>query len=108
MSGAHVIEREDGFLVVCDRHSLLRMVETGQHAANLQALHNRVDHADDTDSIAVDLTAAAHEVMCTIERTAAMKVWQALTGILDYDDAWDYAIEIGRANPPIAAHIPPF
>lgn len=113
MSGAEITEHDDGFLVTCEPHGLARKVETGQHAANLQALHNRIDHADDTDSIAVDLTAAARELVTRWDALrptaeAALEVWLALTGITYEDDGLAYARELATADPPITAAIPPF
>lgn len=113
MSGATVTQVPDGFLVVCPQHNLIRGVETGQHAANLQALHNRKDHADDTDSTEVDLTAAAQAVLEEVDSrdtsswAAALRIWKALTG-LPGDEALEHVQAIA-ANPVhrIAA-IPPF
>lgn len=119
MSGAEVTEHDDGFLVTCEPHGLARKVETGQHAANLQALHNRIDHADDTDSIAVDLTAAASVVVDAIPEpgsdawdrayaAGARHVWERLTGIEAPEDALAHARAIAAADPPITAAVPPF
>jgi len=105
--GAEVTEVDDGYLVVCPEHNLIRGVETGQHAANLQALHNRVDHCDDTDSIAVDLTAAARVVVDSFD-AAALDVWKALTGISAGPDAYAYAEQLAAAEPPLTAAVPPF
>lgn len=118
MSGAEVQEVPDGFLVVCPAHNLIRGVATGQHAANLQALHNRVDHADDTDSIEVDLTAAASVVVDAIPEpgsdawdrayaAGARHVWERLTGIDDPKDALAHAREIA-AGEPLTAAVAPF
>lgn len=113
MSGAEVTEVEGGFLVTCDAHSLIRGVETGQHAANLQALHNRMDHADDTDSIEVDLTAAASMVRLAaaaggeLEAESALTVWAALTG-MPRTEALAYAQQLADVDPPLTAAVPPF
>lgn len=112
--GAEISEVDDGFLVVCPEHNLLRGVATGAHAANLQALHNRIDHADDTDSIAVDLTAAARLVTHLAESfddpagAVAIEIWQALTGIVLPGDALAHARELAASDPPITAAVPPF
>jgi hypothetical protein len=116
MSGAEVQEVPDGYLVVCPQHNLIRGVESGQHAANLQALHNRIDHADDTDSIEVDLTAAARALIgvwedpgtTRPERAAVLTVWQALTGLTGKDPAVTFAREIAAAPEPLVAAVAPF
>lgn len=113
MTGAEVTEHDDGFLVICEPHGLARKVETGQHAANLQALHNRVDHADDTDSIEVDLTAAAVALTEAWDGCdnciGALALWQALVGIRDDEGAaLTFARQIAAAPEPIIAAVPPF
>lgn len=112
MSGATVHPVDDGFLVVCPQHNLIRGVETAQHAANLEALHNRVDHADDTDSIEVDLTAAARNVLAVEELApdqlwGALATWEALTGLRSAD-AIALARQLAAAEQPLIAAVPPF
>lgn len=109
------------FWVYCDTHALNRHVETEAHARNLFNLHERVDHADDTQLIAVDLTAAAQQVTESLFDRAgqsydldvsynegSLHVWQALTGLRDDTEALDYARQIATADPPITATVPPF
>lgn len=109
-----ILETQRGWRVTCPTHSLDRTVDTEQHARNLAALHQRRDHDDPTDNVAVDLTAAAAAVVSewdhgyVMTSQGAMQVWRALTGINDMDDAIDYARQIAAADPPITAHVPPF
>lgn len=109
-----VVETSVGWRVTCDDHGLDRVVLTEQHAANLEALHNRVDHADDSDPVSVDLTAAAAEVLDAVdtdsgdgESAVALNVWEALTGLRG-PEGLAYARELAAAAPPLTALIPPF
>lgn len=117
-TGIQFLPQEDGtvrYRVSCPVHSLDRVVDTPAHAANLEALHNRVDHADDSDPVHVDLTAAARAVIDPVPLrswdqgayTGAEAVWEALTGLTG-DDALAYAREVAAADPPITASVPPF
>lgn len=109
------METQHGWVVTCEQHNLHRVVETERHAVNILNLHQRVDHADDTQIISVNLTAAAAEVVQFADDDhgdghdwATLLIWQALTGIADAAEALAYAREIAAADPPIAAHLPPF
>lgn len=115
------METQHGWVVTCEQHNLHRVVETERHAVNILNLHQRVDHADDTQIVSVNLTAAAAAMVGlelhpglygvdvpTGREEGALTVWQALTGLDDLDEALAYARELAGTVPPITAHIPPF
>lgn len=111
---ALMAETAQGWRVTCEQHGLDRTVATERHATNLLNLHQRKDHADDTQIVSVDLTSAAQALLEEIpyagQGTAlegALDVWCALTGMTE-DEVTAYARELADSTPPITAHIAPF
>lgn len=65
--------------VTCTEHALFRIVYTDDHATNLAALHNRVDHTEPTpDALEFNVTAAAKAYLNTGDDPAARVVWESL------------------------------
>lgn len=102
------------YRVICVEHRLDRTVNTEGHANNLLALHLRVDHPgpatgpatlDVTATAALVLVLHADPIMAGSTRTAALHIWEALTG-LDGETALAYAREV--AGHQTTAVVPPF
>ena len=113
-AGVQFLDGPDGttrYRVSCAPCSWEQIVDTPQHAANSEAYHNRINHADDSDPISVDLTAAAIEALDWEDAEnaeAALDVWKALIGLHDDDEAFRFARSVAAADPPITATIAPF
>lgn len=100
--------------VGCDQHQLDRTVDTEAHAANLLALHLRIDHQTTPGEPAtLDLTAAAalvtiihaDPIMSDLAKTTARNIWACLTG-LEGEAALAYARQVAATQ--TTAVIPPF
>lgn len=98
------------YVVMCTEHGLIYPVETPAHARNLAAKHNRELHPDEPT---LNLTAAAEWLLLiraddtlvrTASWTAALGLWEQLTGLTD-EAAIRYALTV-RDTPTRAAVVP--
>ena len=101
--------------VTCIDHPQLdRIVNSPEHAANIVALHDRLDHPEEAVQIQEFRISTAAGMLVTIlddpaitgpERVAATMIWKALTGLPE-TEAINAAYRYAMNN--VTAYEPPF